>query len=57
MGSCRRVVEEKRLIRGGLSLAVDIKDRLVSDLVAEVAAIGSHVRLIFYEVRLVLVGR
>ena len=51
-----RVVEEERLIRRRLLLAVDIKYRFVSDLVTQVPAIRTDMRLILHEVRLVLVG-
>ena len=51
----RRIVEKERLIRSGFLLPVDIEDRLVCDLVAQVTAIGSYVRLILYQIRLVLV--
>ena len=56
MSGARRVIEEERLVRRGLLLAVDIEDRLVGDLIAQVAAIGTDVRLILHQVRLVLVG-
>ena len=56
MSGARRVIEEEGLVRSGLLLAVDIEDRLVGDLIAQVAAIGTDVSLIFHQVGLVLVG-
>jgi hypothetical protein len=53
----RRVIEKERLIRRGILLAIDIEDCLVGDLVTQVTAVRSYMRLVLYQIGLVLVGR
>jgi len=36
----QRIVEEERLVRSGLLLAIDIEDCLIGDLVTQMTAIG-----------------
>ena len=56
MSSARCVIEKEGLVRRGLLLAIDVEDYLISNLIAQVAAIGTDVSLIFHQVRLILVG-
>ena len=55
MRGARRVVEKKGLVRRDFLLAVDVEDRLVGDLIAQVAAVGTNMRLILHQVRMILV--